>query len=223
MDLDPRRSIARLAAAVMAADARVTTSELAAVTKLVRLGLGSLEGPTREELARCVHEPIDVAPACAALIEAYPDAGPTILAALAEIAASDGQLDPRELALLASIGEALGVPPPVVHHLVEAAAVAAGAALPSDAGPPAAAAAPPAPPTRPSTPPPAAVAAAYAALGLEPGASPTAVERAYRVAIERYQPIKVVDLGPEFAVLAVRRLAAATAAFAALNGIDAGV
>lgn len=38
MDSDPRRSIARLVAAVMAADARVTPSEVASLT-----GLGPLE------------------------------------------------------------------------------------------------------------------------------------------------------------------------------------
>jgi hypothetical protein len=48
------------------------------------------------------------------------------------------------------------------------------------------------------------------------------VDAAYRAVIERYQPIKVIDLGPEFAVLAVRRLAAATAAFTVLAAVSEG-
>ena len=228
MDTDPRRSIARLAAAVMAADARVTTSELAAVGALVRLGLGSLEAPTREELAHAAHAPLDVEPACAALAAAYPEAGGTILAALADIALSDGDLDPREVAILGRIGDALGVPPAVVAHLVRAAAAEAGVALPTGEAPP------PSPAGPPASPPPAEAATAvsepasgqlvpaYALLGLEPGAPPAAVEQAYRAALERYQPLKVLDLGPEFAVLAVRRLTAATAAYTAIVGaVDA--
>ena len=229
MDNDPRRSIARLAAAVMAADARVTTSEIAAVAALVRLGLGSLETATREELARAAHERLDVEPACAALVAAYPDAGGTILAALADIAVSDGELDPREVALLGRIGEALAVEPSIVAHVVRAAAADAGVALPTGEvpsvapAPPPQAAAPaesPAAAPVPSGPDGVPLAPAYALLGLAPGASPAAVEQAYRVVLERYQPLKVLDLGPEFAVLAVRRLAAATAAFTAI--VEAG-
>lgn len=232
MDNDPRRSIARLAAAVMAADARVTTSEIAAVASLVRLGLGSLEAATREELGRAAREPLDVEPACAALVAAYPDAGGTILSALADIAVSDGELDPREVALLGRIGEALAVEPGVVAHVVRAAAADAGVSLPTGEAPrvePAAPAAPPrpvasapAPAAAPAPPAPDGVplAPAYALLGLAPGASPAAVEAAYRAVLERYQPLKVLDLGLEFAVLAVRRLAAATAAFTAI--VEAG-
>ena len=44
------------------------------------------------------------------------------------------------------------------------------------------------------------------------------MESAYRAVVERYQPAKVIDLGPEFAVLAVNRLAAATEAFTELSG-----
>ena len=65
------------------------------------------------------------------------------------------------------------------------------------------------------------LAAAYAVLGLEPGASAAAVDEAYRAVIERYQPIKVLDLGPEFAILAVRRLAAATAGYTMIVGAGA--
>ncbi|MCC6765679.1 MAG: TerB family tellurite resistance protein [Deltaproteobacteria bacterium] len=227
--VDPRRSIARLAAAVMAADARVTSAEIAAAAGLVRLGLGALEPATRDELARAVDGPIDVGAACAVLLDAYPDGGGTILAALADIAASDGELDPREVALLGRIGDALDVAPAIVAHVVRTAAAVTGASVLAEprgeAAPrpvaaawaetsPAAASetagAPPAPTSDP-------LATAYAALGLAPGASAAVVEDAYRAVIERYQPIKVLDLGSEFAVLAVRRLAAATAAFTAIG------
>lgn len=233
VNIDPRRSLARLAAAVMAADARVTTSEIAAVSELVRLGLGTLETATREELALAAKDPIDVDAACAALLAVYPEGGETILAALADIAASDGELDPREIALLGRIGDALGVVPSVVAHVVRSAAAAAGASVLREVR---------AQGERPRTPkdepaavpavstteaPPSSVvsgavseaslAAAYAVLGLEPGTAAAAVEDAYRAVIERYQPVKVLDLGPEFAVLAVRRLATATAAYVAIN------
>ncbi|MCC6849667.1 MAG: TerB family tellurite resistance protein [Deltaproteobacteria bacterium] len=229
LDLDPRRAIARLAAAVMVADARVPSSELSAVAGLTRLGLGTLESATHGELARAVDEPIDVGAACAVLLDAYPDAGGTILAALADIAAGDGELDPREVAVLGRIGDALDVAPAIVAHVVRTAAAAAGASVlreprreaerppaeetPADASPAAALEPGGAPPT--ATPDP--LATAYAALGLAPGAPAAVVEDAYRAVIERYQPIKVLDLGPEFAVLAVRRLAAATAAFSAIG------
>lgn len=210
----------------MASDARVTSSEIAAVAALVRLGLGSLEAITREELARAAEAPLDVVPACAALVAAYPDAGGTILAALADLAVSDGELDPREVALLGRIGDALDVAPSIVAHVVRAAAAEAGVPLPTGEPPQ------PEPATRRSAPSvaaasaasvaapvPAALDEAYAILGLDPGAPPAAVEQAYRAQLERYQPLKVLDLGPEFAVLAVRRLAAATAAFTAISEV----
>jgi DnaJ-domain-containing protein 1 len=54
---------------------------------------------------------------------------------------------------------------------------------------------------------------AYALLGVRPGASRAELENAYRAALERYNPNKVIDLGTEFASLAVQKLAQATAAF----------
>ena len=221
MEIDPRRSIARLAAAVMAADAHVTTTEIASLAGLVRLGLGNLEDLTREELLRASRETIDVGAACGELVARYPDAGATILAALAEIGASDGELDPREMALLARIAEELRVPAGIVPEIVRA--VAGDCSMGRGA-------APPAPPTPSATPregearrtPTPPLAAAYAILGVEPSASRDAVDAAYRRLVERYQPAQVIDLGPEFAVLAVRRLAAATAAYTAVLG-DQGV
>jgi uncharacterized tellurite resistance protein B-like protein len=54
---------------------------------------------------------------------------------------------------------------------------------------------------------------AFAFLGVTPGASRSDLEAAYRVLVERYDPLKVLDLGSEFAALAVRRLGEATRAF----------
>jgi len=238
----------------MAADGRIARSELLSLHGLVHLGFGSLEELTREELVNSAEAPIDVGTACRELVGVYPDAGPTVLAALVAIAVSDGELDPREIALLAGIGEALRVPPPVVNEIVRTAAarldVDGGGARGLDvehiqsaerqphretiqdeneavkrptAAPPGAveSTARPYGSTRPAADV-APLANAYALLGLEPGASPAAVEAAYRAVIERYQPSKVIDLGVEFAVLAVRRLAAATAAFTTLVAASEG-
>jgi len=56
-----------------------------------------------------------------------------------------------------------------------------------------------------------ALAHAFAPLGVRPGASRVEFENAYRAALERYNPNKVIDLGTEFASLAVQKLAQATA------------
>jgi uncharacterized tellurite resistance protein B-like protein len=53
---------------------------------------------------------------------------------------------------------------------------------------------------------------AFAVLGLKPGARRGDVDAAYRAIVERYNPARVIDLGTEFAVLAVRKLERATAA-----------
>ena len=57
------------------------------------------------------------------------------------------------------------------------------------------------------------LARAYTLLGVRPGASRVELENAYRAVLERYDPNKVIDLGTEFASLAVHKLAQATAAF----------
>lgn len=57
-----------------------------------------------------------------------------------------------------------------------------------------------------------ALAHAFALLGVRPGASRVELENAYRAALERYNPNKAIDLGTEFASLAVQKLAQATAA-----------
>jgi DnaJ-domain-containing protein 1 len=69
-------------------------------------------------------------------------------------------------------------------------------------------------PRRDST---AALARASARLGIEPGADADSIDEAYRRIIARYDPTRVLPLGPEFAALAVRRLADATAAYETLR------
>jgi hypothetical protein len=43
----------------MAADTHITSSEIASLAGLERLGVGTLEALTREELVRSAHQPID--------------------------------------------------------------------------------------------------------------------------------------------------------------------
>jgi uncharacterized tellurite resistance protein B-like protein len=232
MSQDPRRSIARLAAAVLVADGRITSTEIASLPSLVRLGLGALEEPIREALARARQVPIDVGTVCDELGRAYPEACVPVLAALAEIAVSDGELVESEAALLATIAERLGVDAALARQIVRRAVEVAGVvdigtrgAAPAAA--PAANVEPAAPRTRETASAPRAsrdpgLGTAYTILGLDPGAPPDAVERAYRAAIERYQPARVVELGLDFAVLAVRHLAATPAAFSALTASAEG-
>ena len=51
----------------MAADGRVTSAELDALSRFDALGLGPLEDVAREEIERAVQKPIDVAETCTAL------------------------------------------------------------------------------------------------------------------------------------------------------------
>jgi DnaJ-domain-containing protein 1 len=212
--------IVRLAVAVMAADGRITPNELAAADQLDRIGLGPLAGLAREEIERAVAEPIDLAATCAALSEVSSEGGRIILAVLAGIATADRVVSPGEQQVIRQIAAHLGLPREAAD---EALALSAGAtARPPTTGQPEA----PddeSPPPRLDVESPAgpalspavsrSVANAFALLGLRPGASGADVETAYRAAVERYDPKKVIDLGPEFAVLAVRKLAEATAAF----------
>jgi uncharacterized tellurite resistance protein B-like protein len=116
----PRRLIARLAVAVMAADRDVTPTELAALeglalrelpalARLERLGLGALAGYAFEEVRRLEREPVDVVAVCRALRGAAPEAGPAVLAALVEVAAVDGPLGGAEIEVLHTVAARLGV------------------------------------------------------------------------------------------------------------------
>lgn len=119
-EVDARRPMARLVVAVMAADGRVNPSELAALeglgphelpalAALEALDLGVRAELVYEEALQTNGDPVDVGAACAELHAVAPDAAPCIVAALAQIAASDGTLAPRETAVLAAVASGLGV------------------------------------------------------------------------------------------------------------------
>jgi uncharacterized tellurite resistance protein B-like protein len=134
MEHDPRRLIARLAAAVMVADGRVTAAECDALERLDTLGLGPLSRLAGEEIERATHEPIDVPAACKGLASAIsPQAAAVILAALAEIAASDLSVSPAELNTINTVATLLGLTPPEAAQIVNAAMAAYGANMAADA------------------------------------------------------------------------------------------
>ena len=124
---DPRRLIARLAIAVIAADRHVTSEEIAALDELDHLGLGRLSGVAREEMLRAVEEPIDLTATCEGLVS-VPDhhTGEFILSALARLASCDRRVTVREVDLLCAIGARLGVPGPEVARIVGEARAACG-------------------------------------------------------------------------------------------------
>lgn len=220
--------IVRLAVAMMAADGRITPNELSAVQQLDRLGLGPLSALAREEIERAVEQPIDLRDACAGLAQLSPQGGRIILSILAEIAAADGVVSSREREMLREIAALMVLPADAADEALashalgrleasqpsepprreeeEAIAVAESSRMEAEA-------------RRRSSNLPTGVASAeslahaYALLGVRPGASRVELENAYRAALERYNPNKVIDLGTEFASLAVQKLAQATAAF----------
>jgi len=198
MDQDIRRLIARLVVAVMAADGRITASELDALDRLDGLGLGPLSDLAREELERAIQEPIDVGATCRSLGALDPDAAALLLAALAEIAASDRLLAPRERETFNVVAAHLGVGAAEAGRILDAAMPGPGkprgAEEPAPAGDPR-------------------LEQAYRTLSLEAGAGRARVDAAYLGLVQRYNPAKVIELGPEFAALAVHRLADITAAF----------
>jgi DnaJ-domain-containing protein 1 len=195
---DPRRAIARLAVAVVIADGRVGADEIIALDELDLLGLGQLSLTAHEEMARAVVEPVDVAGTCARLAGLGPNTSAIIFTVLAHLAASDGSVSDGERRVLDAIAHGLGVPPADAGRILRA-ATAAGAA-------------PPAEPSMPSEPR-ARSAHACRLLGIEPDASADGLAAAYLAAVERYDPATVAALGPEFVVLAVRKLVELTDAF----------
>jgi DnaJ-domain-containing protein 1 len=213
---ETRRQIARLAVAVMGADRPIGPTELAAleglgveempaIRQLDCLGLGPLAEVAWEEARRAVRTPVDVDAVCAALRVTGPRAASTILAALAEVAASDGAMSPAEVETLVRIAAGLGVPVAEARRMV---AAAAAGEPPASAREIAAAVLRPPPPRQPAE-----VAEARAVLGVGPRAQRSEVEAAYRRLIERYSPARVVELGGDFAAVAVRTLARITDAY----------
>ena len=107
---DPRRMIVRLAVAMMAADGRITPSELSTAEELDRLGLGPLSALAQEEIDRAVQQPIDLADTCRGLAKLSPEGGRIILSILADIAAADGAVTSREREMLSEIAGLLMLP-----------------------------------------------------------------------------------------------------------------
>jgi DnaJ-domain-containing protein 1 len=230
LDNDPRRTIVRLAVAVMTADGRVTPNEIACVERLEELGLGPLRALVGAELERAARVPLEVAETCGVLAAASPPTRAAIFAALASVAAADG-LDDTEARLLQEVARALALSDEVAMDVLREATFGSagdggprmhGASAPTRAEPQSASAPARTEPLRPAAAPvagpraaadPDLYADACAHLGVPPAASAAAMDAAYRRLVERYDPVRVLELGPEFAVLAVRRLTAATAAY----------
>ncbi len=222
---DRRQLLARLAAAVMVADGRITDSEVSAVERLERLGLGPLTTLVEAEIERATHEPIDLAATIDELGEIAPEAAALVVSGLAQVATSDRDLSSHEIDVLTAVAAGLGLSEPEAAQLIGAGAP--GAALGMESG---TAEAPlasasrlhrlemPVPPAVPGMPPSSGRSAldiALHTLGLPPGSSAEQADAAYAALVRRYNPTSVLELGPEFAVLAVRKLSAVTAAYSA--------
>ena len=211
---DIRRLIARLAVAVMAADKRITTPEIGALGRLDDLGLGPLGDVMREEIERAAHEPIDVAATCISLPTLTDEAVDLLLGALAELAACDRLLAPREREVFHLVAGHLGLDAAAAARMLEDARSAAY--MLEDALSDRATGAPKAAPS-PSPDDDEGAAAplrrALGVLGLEASAGRSRIDAAFLDRVQRYNPAKVGELGPEFAALAVRRLAAITDAY----------
>jgi hypothetical protein len=206
MDREPLgRLIARLAVGIIAADGRITPTELAALARLDGLGLGSLAGVAREEIERAIQEPVDVPATCAALPPLGEEAAALLLSVFAELAASDRLLAPRERDAFDTVAHHLGVGRAAAAQILEAAV-----SPPPGGEEEAIRASTPAEVTPSSDP---ARQRAFRALGLEPGAPRSRIDATYLDLVQRYDPARVGALGPEFAALAVRRLATLTDAY----------
>lgn len=203
MEIDPPRLVARLAAAVILADGRVTSGEMDDLGLLDNLGLGTLSRLAEEEMRSAVHRPIDVLAVCRLLREQLPDAAPTILGALAAVAASDQDLSEAELELLAELASELGLAPTEADRILDAVfrlTKPETTALPS-----------PQPAAHPTLDP--RLGRALRLLGLDTLTGRTDLDLSYQRLIERYDPAKVIELGPDSAAVAVRKLAEVTDAY----------
>ncbi len=203
MEIDPPRLVAQLAAGVILADGRVTADEMDELGLLDELGLGTLSGLVEEEMRGAPQRPIDVRTTCRLLREQFPDAAPTILAALAAIAAADQDLSEAELEVLAEVGSDLGLAPPEAERILDA---VFRIVEPETTAP-----APPQPAAHPPLDP--RLGRALLVLGLDTLTGRADLDLSYRRLIERYDPAKVIELGPDFAAVAVRKLAEVTDAY----------
>jgi DnaJ-domain-containing protein 1 len=208
---DPRRLIARLAVAVMAADGRIASEEIAASEELDLLGLGRLSSLVREEMLIAVEQPIDVVATSSGLAGLGAQTGVIILAVLADVAAGDGALLPREREVLGTVATGLGIAEPDACHIFDAASASSAHQQTGTRWRPRG----PEPEARAPIDP--GLAAAARQLGIEPGASVERIDAAYLALVERYSPAKVTALGPEFVALTVHKLADLTVAFERLR------
>jgi DnaJ-domain-containing protein 1 len=212
---DPRRLIVRLAVAVMLADGRITAPEYDAMAHLDRLGLGPLSGLVEQEVERASVRPIDLVDTCEGLADASPQAAAVILTLLAEVAASDGTVSGRELATFNTAAKQLGLSSIEADHILDLAMSAHKARFVRDETPargareiPPVVSAGARPSARPLD-----LQRAYRTLGITAACDRERVDAAYMALVERYNPAQLAAFGPEFAVLAVRKLAELTAAF----------
>lgn len=217
LTLDPASALARLAAGIIAADGRVSAAELVSADVLDQLGLGPIRQRLLAELERARTEGLDLEPAVAAMSHLSPRARAVIFEVLAELAAADGELSDQEALLLDRLATRWDLEVPTSRRTPSAATPEAqprprgqGVRVPiatedrsGAAGEPEAEQALAAPAGDGLSP---EVESALAVLGLPPDASPAAVDEAFRALVHRYDPAHVIDLGPEFALLAIRRL-----------------
>jgi tellurite resistance protein len=125
MDTDLRRLIVRLAVAVMAADSCVRCGELQALERLDELGLGPVFHLAEEEFERARARPVDLRETCEAIVGRSRHPCVLVFAALAGIAASDGEVSTEERAVLATIAAFLGIASDEAAHIIGAATLSA--------------------------------------------------------------------------------------------------
>lgn len=208
---DPRQLVARLAAAVMIADGRVSATEAAAVQRLEELGFGPLRPLVQSEIERATHQPIDLAATVSEFGDVAPEFAALIVSGLAHIATSDHDLADRELDVLTFIADGLGLDDADSAQIIRAEASAIEARRRSGAGAtPCAGAHPSVPPTATTaTALPAAapndadraaarpdVNWAFRVLGLAPTDSAEQADAAYAALVRRFNPASVLELGP---------------------------
>lgn len=210
--LDPATALARLAGGVIVADGRVSAAELASAEVLDHLGLGPMRQRLLAELERTREGLLELEPAIVTVAQLSPRARAVVFEVLTELAAADGELNENEAALLDRLATRWDLEAPTRTRAKAEGAPAAARAVrvPVEVQEPAP---PGSEPAAPRTASPRAgdglspeALQALAVLGLPPDASPAAVEEAFRALVHRYDPAHVIDLGPEFAILAIRRL-----------------
>jgi hypothetical protein len=191
-----RGAIARLVAAMMVADRRLSTEEIDEAARLDGIGLGPLSPLVQDELQRATRAPIEIDDACVALSGTGPALVGTVLSVLAGVAASDGAIDADESRLFAAVATRLGAGPCDIRDYVASDETPREVESTGSAVPPV----------------PSAAAddvggEALHAFGLGRTATRAQIDAAYLDVVERYDPVKVAPLGPEFVLLAVQKLA----------------